>query len=146
MERRPHSAIAVEPPYPTHDLNVLAATLAAGEIGSEHTQHLGWIARYAPDAETIGYLDHAIPGPTSIMDLRGSLGRSLQHTLLRYEEGHQWPFVEKWELNWAVADPVEYRQRRVPTWVRDELNLTEALPDLDPRRGNVTGITFETRA
>ena len=80
------------------------------------------------------------------MDLRGSLGRSLQHTLLRYEVGHQWPFVEKWELNWAVADPVEYRQRRVPTWVRDELHVTEALPDLDPRRGNVTGIQFETRA
>lgn len=45
------------------------------------------------------------------MDLRGSLGRNLQHTLLRYEEGHQWPFIEKWELNWAVADPVEYQHR-----------------------------------
>jgi len=98
----------------------LAATLTAGEIGSEHTQRADWLASYAPDVEIIRYLDHVIPGPTSIMDLRGSLGRSLQHTLLRYEDGHQWPFVEKWELDWAVADPVEYRHRRKPSWLREE--------------------------
>lgn len=69
------------------------------------------------------------------MDLRGSLGRRLQHTLLRYEDNHQWPHVEKWELDWAVADPVGYQDRRVPTWLRDDLSLTEPLPDLDLRRG-----------
>ncbi len=116
-QRRLPWAIRAEPPYPTRDLNVLAATLAAGEIGSEHTRHVGWIATYAPDIETVGYLDHVIPGPTSIMNLRSTLGRCLQHTLLRYEDNHQWPFVEKWELDWAVADPIEYHHQRVPTWL-----------------------------
>lgn len=91
LKRLPAGTHGAQPPYPTRDLNVLAATLAAGEIGSEHTHRAGWLARYARDVEIIGYLDHVIPGPTSIMDLRGSLGRSLQHTLLRYEDGHQWP-------------------------------------------------------
>lgn len=80
------------------------------------------------------------------MDLRGSLGRSLKHTLLRYEEGHQWPFIEKWELNWAVADPVEHRHRRVPEWARDELSLTEPLQDLDRRRATVSGVVAGARA
>jgi hypothetical protein len=61
-------------------------------------------------------------------------------------EGHQWPFVEKWDLDWAVADPTGYQDRRVPTWLRDELSLTEPPPDLDPRRGKVSGIAVETRA
>jgi len=74
------------------------------------------------------------------MNLRGSLGRCLQHTLLRYEDGHQWPHLKKWELDWAVADPVGYQDRRVPTWLRDNLSLTEPLPGLDPRRGKVNGI------
>jgi len=91
-----------------------------------------------PDAETVGYIDSAIPGPTSIMDLRGSLGRTLQHTLqhtlLRYENGHQWPYVEKWELDWAVADPVGYRDRRTPRWLSEQLGVTEPLEDLDPCR------------
>lgn len=79
------------------------------------------------------------------MDLRGSLGHCLQHTLLRYEGGHQWPHLERWELDWAVADPGGYQNRRVPTWLRDELSLTESLPDLDPRRRTVSGIGPETR-
>lgn len=61
-------------------------------------------------------------------------------------EGHQWPFVEKWDLDWAVADPTGYQDRRVPTWLRDELSLTEPPPDLDPRRGKVSGVAVETRA
>ena len=146
IERRPACALGAEPPYPTRDLNILAATLAAGEVGSEHTQLVGWPATYAPDAEIIGYLEHVIPGPTSIMDLRGSLGRSLQHTLLRYEDGHQWPFVEKWELDWAVADPVGYQDRRVPAWLRDQLCPAEPLSDFDARRGKVSGITAQTRS
>ncbi|HPK11393.1 MAG TPA: hypothetical protein PLP55_01780 [Phycicoccus elongatus] len=132
-------------PFETRDLNVVAATLAAAEIGSAHTHHVGWVAKYAPDQETVGYLDHVIPGPTSIMDLRGSLGRCLQHTLLRYEDGHQWPHLEKWELDWAVADPVGYQDRRVPTWLRENLSLTEPLPDLDHRRAKLSGISAETR-
>lgn len=79
------------------------------------------------------------------MDLRGSLGRNLQHTLLRYEEGHEWPFIEKWELDWAVADPISYVDRRVPSWLRDELSLTEPLQDLDPRRGRGAGMAAKTR-
>lgn len=145
LKPHPPWAISAEPPYPTRDLNVLAATLVAGEIGSEHTHRVGWVAAYAPDGETIGYLDHVIPGPTSIMGLRGSLGRCLQHTLLRYEDGHQWPHLEKWELDWAVADPVGYRHRRVPSWLREELTLTEPLPCLDPRRGRGSGVATETR-
>lgn len=126
IETRPAWALGDEPPYPTRDLNVLAATLAAGEIGSEHTRRAGWLASHAPDVAIIGYLDHVIPGPTSIMNLRGSLGRSLQHTLLRYEDGHQWPFVEKWELDWAVADPIGYQDRRVPEWARARLTAHES--------------------
>ncbi|MGV1010580.1 MAG: hypothetical protein ACOYBY_18600 [Dermatophilaceae bacterium] len=145
LERRPARALATERPYPTRDLNVLAATLAAGEIGSEHPHRVGWLATYAPDGETIGYLDHVIPGPTSIMDLRGSLGRCLHHTLLRYEDGHQWPHLEKWELDWAVADPIGYQDRRVPTWLRDELSLTEPVQDLYPRRERGAGVAAETR-
>ena len=132
-------------PFETRDLNVVAAALAAAEIGSEHTHRVGWVAKYAPDDETVGYLDHVIPGPTSIMNLRGSLGRCLQHTLLRCEDGHQWPHLEKWELDWAVADPVGYQDRRVPTWLRDNLSLTEPLPDPDPRRAKLSGIAVETR-
>ena len=146
IERRPARALGAEPPYPTRDLNVLAATLAAGEIGSEHAHRVGWVAKCAPDAETVGYLDHVIPGPISIMDLRGSLGRCLQHTLLRYEDGHHWPHLEKWELDWAVADPIGYLDRRVPTWLRGDLSLTEPLPDLDPRRRSVCGKSVATRA
>lgn len=71
------------------------------------------------------------------MDLRSTLGRWLQHTLLRNEGGHQWPFVEKWELDWAVADPVGYRHRRVPAWFREVLTLTEAREDLSARRTTV---------
>lgn len=112
----------------------MAATLTAGEIGSEHTQRADWLASYAPDVEIIGYLDHVIPGPTSIMDLRGSLGRSLQHTLLRYEDGHQWPCVEKWELDWAVADPIGYQDRRVPEWVRARLTAHESIDEFRHRR------------
>lgn len=74
------------------------------------------------------------------MDVRGSLDHRLQHTLLRYEDGHQWPFVEKWELDWAVADPSSYVDRRVPSWLRDELSLSEPLKDLDPRRGGGAGM------
>ncbi|PRY58276.1 hypothetical protein BCF74_11293 [Knoellia remsis] len=140
IETRPAWALGDEPTYPTRDLNVLAATLAAGEIGSEHTHRAGWLASYAPDVEIVGYLDHVIPGPTSIMDLRGSLGRCLQHTLLRYEDGHQWPHLEKWELDWAVADPIGYQDRRVPTWLRDDLSPTEPLQDLDLRSGRTTVI------
>lgn len=91
---------------------------------------MGWIARFVPDAEVLGYLDSAIPGQTSIMDLDGSLGRALQHTLLRYEPGHEWPHVEKWELDWAVADPVGYRDRRAPKWLSEQLAVTEPLEDL----------------
>jgi|GEM_PF-1727422 hypothetical protein len=140
LKRHSPLAISAEPPYPTRDLNMLAATLAAGEIGSEHTHRAGWVAAYAPDAETIGYLDSAIPGASSIMDIRGSLGRCLQHTLLRYEDGHQWPHLEKWELDWAVADPIGYQDHRVPTWLRDDLSLTEPLQDLDLRSGRPTVI------
>ena len=124
---------------------MVAATFAAAEAGSEHTPHVGWVAKYAPDDETVGYLDHTIPGPASIMDLRGSLGRCLQHSLLRYEDGHQWPHLEKWELDWAVADPIGYQDRHVPTWLRDDFDLTEPLPDLDPRRAKLRGIAVETR-
>lgn len=145
IERRPAWALGAEPPYPTRDLNVLAAALAAGEVGSEHTQLVGWLAACAPDAETVGYLDHVIPGPTSIMDLRGSLGRCLQHALLRFEDGHQWPHLEKWELDWVVADPIGYQDRRVSAWLRDRLSATEPLLDLDARRSRAGGITAETR-
>jgi hypothetical protein len=79
------------------------------------------------------------------MDLRGTLGRWLQHTLLRNRDGHQWPHLEKWELDWAVADPTGYRHRRVPTWLRNELTLTEPLHDLDPRCGKPSRIASETR-
>ena len=96
IERRPARALGAEPPYPTRDLNVLAATLAAGEIGSEHA--------------------------------------------------HRWPHLEKWELDWAVADPIGYLDRRVPTWLRGDLSLTEPLPDLDPRRRSVCGKSVATRA
>lgn len=68
------------------------------------------------------------------MDLRGSLGRSLQHTLLRYEDGHQCPFVEKWELDWAVADPVEYRHRRKSSWLREEWGTSPTMDGFRPRR------------
>ena len=126
LKRRAPWAVGAEPPYPTRDLNVLAATLDAGQIGSEHTLRAGWLATNAPDVETIGYLDHVIPGPTSIMDLRGSLGHRLQHTLLRYEDGHLWPHLEKWDLDWAVADPIGYLDR-IPDWLR-QLAVHEAQP------------------
>lgn len=97
--------------------------------------HTGWVASHLPDIETIGYLDAAIPGPTSIMDLRGSLGRALQHTLLRPEPGRQWPRVEHWDLDWATADPAGYHQRHAPTRLTPaSLVLGEQLEDLDPRR------------
>jgi len=114
LERPPPWAIGTEPPYPTHDLNVLAAALAAGEIGSEQSLRAGWVATYAPDAETVGYLDDAIPGPASILHLPSTLGRWLCHTLLRAEHGRQWPHLEKWELDWAVADHNGHQDRRAP--------------------------------
>lgn len=127
LERRRTGTHTAQPPYPTRDLNVLAATLAAGEIGSQHTHRTCWPATYAPDVKTIGYLDHVIPGTTSIMNLRGSLGRRLQHTLLRYEDGHQWPFLEKWELDWAVGDPADYlHNHRAPLWMRKLLDQKAA--------------------
>ena len=75
------------------------------------------------------YLDDAIPGPTSIMGLPSTLGRWLQHTLLRNEGGHQWPFVERWELDWVVADPNGYLDRRVPQWMRETLAVHDHLAE-----------------
>lgn len=107
---------------------MLGATLRAGEHGSCHSMHTGWVARHLPDPEVRGYLDDAIPGPASITGLRGSLGRALQHTLLQSQPGKRWPYLEHWDLDWATADPVGYLQRHAPRWLCQQL----ILGDLEP--------------
>lgn len=120
-----------EPPYQTRDLNVLASTLAAAEFGADPTRIPVWVSAHAPHADTIGFLNGILPGPGVIINLEGALGSLLRHVLLRYEPRQAWPHAEQWDLDYAVADPLGYRQSRLPTWLNKHLTATEPIePDV----------------
>ena len=54
-----------------------------------------------PDVETVGYLDHASRPHLDHVDVRGKLRTTASSTRSSAvkQDGHQWPFVEKWELD-----------------------------------------------
>jgi len=92
------------------DLNEYAATLRSVEQhGSWSSFASGWTGRYRAADHIRAYLDSRIPGPQAIRSVDGSLGRALQHTLLRDVPHRRYPhLLEPWDLDWAAADPDDY--------------------------------------
>jgi len=72
------------------------------------------------------YLGRDLPGSATLQTVPGSLGRALRHTLLWWWSGSEWPYLERWDLDRAVDDPVAHYLTNTPKW------LHTALAEVDP--------------
>lgn len=70
----------------------------------------------------------------AIQDVKGSLGRALQHTLLWTWPGNRWPYLEEWDLDWAATNPDGYLAHHAPKWLPTAAASTLLAEDLDLRR------------
>ena len=122
--RTPRSlVIGAKVPFETRDRNVVAAT-SLPPRSEAHTHHVGWVAKYAPDQETVGYLDHVIPGPTSIMDLAEASAAASSTRFLRYEDGPPVASPREVGTRWSGRRP-----RGLPGIVACRLGSGKTSPD-----------------